>query len=76
MKSNEILGIVTVLIGMFTFVASSLNLDFFFKNKRGEMFIQLFGRLGARIFYMILGAFLMYVAYLIYSTEIPISIEE
>lgn len=51
---------------MFTFVASSLNLDFFFNNRRAETFIKLFGRKGARIFYMALGAFLFYVAYQIY----------
>ena len=66
MESYQVLGIVTVLVGMFTFVASSLNLEFFFNNKRAAVFIKLFGRKGARIFYMILGAFMMYVAYLIY----------
>ncbi|MBT8326141.1 MAG: immunity 17 family protein [Bacteroidia bacterium] len=66
MESNQILGIVTVLVGMFTFVASSLNMEFFFNNRRAEAFIKIFGRQGARIFYMILGLFLMYVAYLIY----------
>lgn len=66
MESNQIVGIITVLIGMFTFVASSLNLEFFFNNKRAEAFIKLFGRKGTRLFYIILGIFLMYVAYLIY----------
>ena len=68
MSSNQIVGIIVALIAMFTFVASSLNLPFFFNNKRGEMFIKMFGRLGARIFYMLLALFLFYIAYQVYIT--------
>jgi hypothetical protein len=68
MTGNQIFGIVMALIAMFTFVASSLNLDFFFNSKRGQNMVKLMGKNGARIFYMALGAFLFYLAYQIYFT--------
>jgi hypothetical protein len=72
MSSNQIFGIVVALIAMFTFVASSLNLEFFFKNRRAQTFVKLFGRRGAQIFYMALGAFLFYVAYQVYFGDVPV----
>jgi len=73
MTSNQIIGIVIALIAMFVFVASSLNLPFFFNNKRGEMFTKIFTRLGARIFYMALAVFLFYIAYQTYFTPPAVS---
>jgi len=70
MQSNQILGIVILLAAMFTFVASTLNLDFFFNNRRAETFIKLFGRNGARIFYILLSLFLAYLSYQIYFTPV------
>lgn len=72
MSSNQIFGIIIALIAMFTFVASSLNLEFFFRNRRAQSFIKIFGRRGTQIFYMALGAFLFYVAYQIYFSEVPV----
>jgi hypothetical protein len=71
MESNQLFGVIIALIAMFTFVASSLNLEFFFQNKRAQAFVKLFGRRGTQIFYMALGAFLFYVAYQVYMGTTP-----
>lgn len=71
MSGNQIFGIVTALVGLFTFIASMLNLELFFKNKRAQTFVKMFGQKGAQVFYMALGAFLVYVAYQVYTGNAP-----
>lgn len=36
--------------------------DWFFENMRARLFVHLFGRDGARVFYALLGAFVMFAA--------------
>lgn len=42
-------------IGVFVIIASVANLDFFFNHRKSKLFLKLFGRQGARIFYTIFG---------------------
>jgi len=53
-------GTVFLLIGLFSALASLLNWDFFFEHPKARVFVFLFGgRLGARIFYALLGTALL-----------------
>lgn len=45
--------------GIFSILASVLNLNFFFENRRAKIFVTIFGRTGARVFYIILGIFII-----------------
>lgn len=42
--------------GAFSIVAAILDWDWFMDNGRARPFVQAFGRKGARVFYVILGA--------------------
>ncbi len=46
---------IIVAVGILTIVASVLNLDFFFNSRKARFFVNIFGRTGARIFYIVLG---------------------
>ena len=48
-------GIIFIAIGLFAIIASLTNWNFFFDHRKAQIFIKLFGRKGARIFYVILG---------------------
>jgi len=47
--------LIFVLGGVFSIVAAVLDWDWFMNNYRARLFVSLFGRTGARIFYVILG---------------------
>jgi small neutral amino acid transporter SnatA (MarC family) len=64
METKELLvTFLSVGAGVFSVMASILNWDFFFESRKAQTFIKLFGRNGARIFYIILGLFLFFIAY-------------
>lgn len=46
---------VLVLFGAFPVVASWRNWDWFFNHRKARLFVAMFGRNGARVFYTILG---------------------
>ena len=52
-------GTVFILSGLFCIVSAICNFDFFFSNRRARKFVSLLGRKGARVFYGILGIFLI-----------------
>lgn len=52
-------GIAAILGGMLCICGSVFDFEFFFKNYRARPFVDLFGRNGARIFYIVLGIFLI-----------------
>jgi small neutral amino acid transporter SnatA (MarC family) len=54
--------------GIFTIAASIFNWDFFFEDRKAYIFVKIFGRQGARIFYSLLGLALFYVGYKIITT--------
>ncbi len=52
--------------GIFSILASVLNLNFFFENRKAKIFVTIFGRTGARVFYIILGIFIIVLGLKIY----------
>lgn len=49
------MGWVLVAAGAFAMFCSAMNFDWFFNSRKAKMFVKIFGRTGARIFYVILG---------------------
>lgn len=47
--------IIAVLAGLFSIAGGIFDWDWFIKNRRVAFFVKLFGRMGARIFYVLLG---------------------
>ena len=63
-ESKELIAlIISIGGGAFAILASIFNWDFFFESKKAKIFLKLFGRNGARIFYSILGILLFFIAY-------------
>lgn len=48
-------GLVIVGAGLFSIVAAALDWDLFMEHRKARIFVSLFGRLGARIFYVLFG---------------------
>jgi hypothetical protein len=54
--------------GILTIAASIFNWDFFFEDRKAYIFVKIFGRQGARIFYSLLGLALFFCGYKIITT--------
>ncbi|MBI5930082.1 MAG: immunity 17 family protein [Chloroflexi bacterium] len=52
--------------GVFTIVAAVMDWNWFMNNYRARFFVKLFGRFGARIFYVLLGFFLVGLSIMFY----------
>ncbi len=52
-----IAGIAIIAIGIYCICAAVFNWNWFFNNNRAILFVKIFKRKGARIFYAVLGAF-------------------
>ena len=50
-----IYGIVILLAGLFSIVCAAFDFDWFMNNRRASIFVKLFKRNGARVFYIVLG---------------------
>ncbi len=61
------LGILAILSGIFVIVAAAVNWSRLMDNKRAAVFVRLFGRNGARVFYIFLGVGLLALGYMILS---------
>lgn len=61
-SKNILLVIFGFLGGIFSIVGAVADWDWFMNNSRARIFVQLFGRMGARIFYIVLGLFLIGIA--------------
>ena len=44
--------------GLFSIFCSIMNFNWFIENPKASLFLKLFGRTGARIFYIVLGIFI------------------
>ena len=53
-------GFFVILAGVFSTFCAYRNYDWFMKSSKAWLFVKLFGRDGARIFYMILGVLLIF----------------
>ncbi len=59
MNRYHILMIIFLAAGAFSVAGGVLNWDFFMSSRRAAIFVKIFGRNGARIFYAVLGAAIM-----------------
>lgn len=53
------LPIIIIACGIFSLLGAVNNWDWFFNNYKAQPFVKMIGRTGARIFYGILGAFII-----------------
>lgn len=53
------------LLGLFSILAGVLNWEFFFNTRRAQFFVRLFGRNGARIFYIVFGIIIATIGFFI-----------
>lgn len=65
MGENILFTVVMALAGLFSFLASIFNWNFFFENRKAYLFVKLFGRNGARIFYGLLGLALIILGFVV-----------
>ncbi|MEM7713520.1 MAG: immunity 17 family protein [Cyanobacteria bacterium P01_A01_bin.68] len=56
---NTIFCILFILVGLLSVAASYFNWDWYFNNYRARFLVKIIGRRGARIFYTVLGLFLV-----------------
>jgi len=48
--------LIFVAIGVFTFVCAAFDFDWFMNHRKAKLFVNVMGRDGARVFYMVIGA--------------------
>ena len=53
------LGLLIVAGGLFSICGAAFDWDFFINSRKARLFVAMFGRNGARIFYVCLGLFLV-----------------
>jgi hypothetical protein len=53
--------------GVFVIAAALLDWDWFFHDYRAKFFVDIFGRDGARVFYGILGLFILFLGFILIS---------
>lgn len=69
MASKDIFGLIIGFGGgIYCILASILNWEFFFNSKKANLFVTILGRNGARIFYGLLGACLVFLGIQILRT--------
>jgi len=61
---NVIFSIIIFGAGFFSILASVLNWDFFFENRKAQWALKVFGRNGARIFYVVLGIVIIFLGFM------------
>lgn len=54
-----VMAVVVMLIGLFPICGAIFNWEWFFSNYKARGIVNIFGRTGARIFYVIIGLLLM-----------------
>lgn len=53
--SEYFILVLFIVLGVFSIIASVLNLDWYFQTDGARILVKRFGRNGARIFYVLLG---------------------
>lgn len=64
MEENFWIKIFLIASGIFAMLGSILNWDFFFESRKAKTFVNILGRKGARIFYLILGIVVISMSFL------------
>ena len=54
-----VMCVVLLLVGGFCIFCSVMNFDWFFNNYKAAPLVKIFGRNGTRIFYIIIGVFIL-----------------
>jgi len=49
-------GLILVAVGLFSICGAAFDWDWFINSRKAQPFVTLFGRTGARVFYMLLGS--------------------
>jgi hypothetical protein len=57
--SMNYIGLLIVACGIFSVCGAVFDWDWFLNSRKAEFFVSMFGRSGARIFYVVLGLFLV-----------------
>lgn len=52
--------ILFILAGLFSIAGAVFNWDFYFNARKARTIVNIFGRNGARIFYAVLGLFIIF----------------
>jgi hypothetical protein len=53
------IGGILALVGLFCIICSVKDYNWFFEHRKAKLLVRLFGRKGARIFYLALGVFIV-----------------
>jgi hypothetical protein len=59
-------GLIFVLIGLYCVIAAALDWNMLLNHRKAQIFVWLFGRNGARIFYVVLGSIIGIVGTLVF----------
>ena len=51
----NLLGLLLVAVGIFTICGAAFDWNFFMESRKARLFVSLFGRTIARVFYCVLG---------------------
>ena len=63
-------GLLLVAAGIFSICGAVFDWDWFMNNRRARFFVSIFGRNGARVFYIVLGMLLIVFGILLASGSI------
>lgn len=66
MNNNLLTFLLLFGAGAFTIVGAVMDWNWFMNSRRARFFVAIFGRTGARIFYILLGLFIIGMAGIIY----------
>lgn len=63
MDTRLVLDVLLIVAGGFSIAGGVSNWDWFMNARRAQLFVGLFGRNGARVFYVVLGLTLIGIAF-------------
>ena len=56
---EKVMALVIIACGIFSLCGAFFNWDWYFNNRKARGIVAVFGRTGARIFYAVLGIFII-----------------
>ena len=71
MDKQSYVSLACVIAGLFCCVCAGLNFDFFMNHRKAYFIVKIFGRSGARIFYVLIGLAFIAVGIGFYTGAIP-----
>jgi hypothetical protein len=58
-------GMIIIFGGIFTIICAAADFNWFMNNHKARLFVNLFGRDGARLFYILLGGVLITLGFMV-----------